>query len=184
MAVDLKAVERDMKKEVERFEEEMMRVRAGRVTAVIFENIKVNYWGTPTPLPHVASINIIDAKTVVLQPYDKSVMNDIVKAIRESDLNVNPMVEGEKIRLRFPDLTEERRKELAKLIGKKAEEARIRVRAVRREAMEEVKKAKKDGEIPEDDAKRLEEEIQKLTDKHVKMINEIAENKEKEVMTL
>ncbi len=182
--VDLKQVEAEMKEEVKKFEDEMMRVRAGRVTSVMFENIKVNYWGAPTPLPHVASINIIDAKTVVLQPYDKSVMGDIVKAIRESDLNVNPMVEGEKIRLKFPDLTEERRKEIAKLIGKKAEEARIRVRAVRRDAMDEVKKAKKDGEIPEDDAKRLEEEIQKLTDKHIGMINKMAEDKEKEVMSL
>ena len=142
----------------------------------------VDYYGTPTPVNQVGNISSPEARLLVITPYDPSVLNPLEKAIQKSDLGINPSNDGKCIRLIFPELTEERRKELAKTIQKKGEEAKVAIRSIRRDAIEQIKKAQKDSEITEDDRKKLEDQAQKLTDSHIKDIDKIVSDKQKEIM--
>ena len=157
-------------------------VRAGRANAAVLDQIEVDYYGTPTPIRQIASISSPDARTLLIQPWDGSTLKLIEKAILTSELGINPQNDGRVIRLVFPQLTEERRKELAKQVRKYGEEAKVAVRNIRRDAMDKFKAMKKAGEITEDDQKKLEEETQKLTDKYVKMIDDTCADKNKEIM--
>ena len=157
-------------------------VRAGRANAAVLDQIEVDYYGSPTPIRQIASISSPDARTLLIQPWDGSVLKGIEKAILASDLGINPQNDGRVIRLVFPQLTEERRKELTKLVRKTAEESKVAIRSIRRDAVDQVKKLKKNNEITEDDQKKAEEDIQKLTDAAIKDIDKIDAEKEKEIM--
>ena len=182
MAVDFKEFERRMGKAVDHLQEEFGAVRAGRANAKVLDRITVEYYGSETPLNGVATISSPDARTLVISPWDTKLLKDIAKAIQTSDLGINPQNDGRVIRLVFPQLTEERRKELAKQVRKYAEEAKVAMRNIRRDGMDYVKKLKKNSEITEDDQKRAEEAIQKLTDANIKDIDKITAEKEKEIM--
>ena len=157
-------------------------LRAGRANAQVLDRIMVDYYGTPTPVNQVGNISSPEARMLVITPYDPSVLNPLEKAIQKSDLGINPSNDGKCIRLIFPELTEERRKELAKTIQKKGEESKVAIRYIRRDAIEQIKKAQKDSEITEDDRKKLEDQAQKLTDSHIKDIDKIVSDKQKEIM--
>ncbi len=161
---------------------ELSSLRAGRPNAQVLDRIMVDYYGTPTPVNQVGNISSPEARLLVITPYDPSVLNPLEKAIQKSDLGINPSNDGKCIRLIFPELTEERRKELAKTIQKKGEEAKVAIRSIRRDAIEQIKKAQKDSEITEDDRKKLEDQAQKLTDSHIKDIDKIVSDKQKEIM--
>ncbi|MEW5816818.1 MAG: ribosome recycling factor [Spirochaetota bacterium] len=174
--------EEKMKKSIASLQEELSAVRTGRASAALFEKIKVEYYGQPTPLNQVATISVPEARLVVIQPWDKSIIGEIEKAIHKSELSVNPSNDGKVIRINIPPLTEERRKELVKLAKNTAEQCRVAVRNIRREANEELKKKQKDGDLSEDEEKRGTDDIQKLTDDYIKEINRILEAKEREIM--
>ena len=157
-------------------------LRAGRANAQVLDRIMVDYYGTPTPVNQVGNISSPEARMLVITPYDPSVLNPLEKAIQKSDLGINPSNDGKCIRLIFPELTEERRKELAKTIQKKGEESKVAIRSIRRDAIEQIKKAQKDSEITEDDRKKREDQAQKLTDSHIKDIDKIVSDKQKEIM--
>ena len=157
-------------------------LRAGRANAQVLDRIMVDYYGTPTPVNQVGNISSPEARMLVITPYDPSVLNPLEKAIQKSDLGINPSNDGKCIRLIFPELAEERRKELAKTIQKKGEESKVAIRSIRRDAIEQIKKAQKDSEITEDDRKKLEDQAQKLTDSHIKDIDKIVSDKQKEIM--
>ena len=157
-------------------------LRAGRANAQVLDRIMVDYYGTPTPVNQVGNISSPEARMLVITPYDPSVLNPLEKAIQKSDLGINPSNDGKCIRLIFPELTEDRRKELAKTIQKKGEESKVAIRSIRRDAIEQIKKAQKDSEITEDDRKKLEDQAQKLTDSHIKDIDKIVSDKQKEIM--
>jgi ribosome recycling factor len=157
-------------------------VRTGRASAALLEGVRVDYYNTPTPVNQVASVSVPDARTLLIQPWDQSVLSKIEKAIQKSDLGVTPANDGKVIRLSMPPLNEERRKQLAKSVGKLAEEARVAVRNVRREAKEKVKALLKDKKISEDDERRSEAELQKLTDRYIQKIDELLEKKEQEIL--
>ena len=161
---------------------ELSSLRAGRPNAQVLDRIMVDYYGTPTPVNQVGNISSPEARMLVITPYDPSVLNPLEKAIQKSDLGINPSNDGKCIRLIFPVLTEERRKELAKTIQKKGEEAKVAIRSIRRDAIEQIKKAQKHSEITEDDRKKLEDQAQKLTDSHIKDIDKIVSDKQKEIM--
>lgn len=171
-----------MKKSIKALGDEFNTIRTGRASASLFDKIKVDYYGQPTPLSQVASISIPESRLVVIQPWDKGVLGDIEKAIFASELSLNPANDGKVIRINIPPLTEERRKELVKLAKNTAEQSRVAVRNIRRDANDELKKAEKDSEISEDELKRAEEEIQKLTDKYIAEVNSLLEDKEKEIL--
>ncbi len=173
-----------MSKSVQTLKDEFSGLRTGRASSAMFERIKVEYYGNPTPLNQLATISIPEARLVVIQPWDKSVIGEIEKAIQKSELSLNPNNDGKVIRINIPPLTEERRKEYVKHAKQLAEQARVAVRNVRRDANDSLKKAQKDGDISEDEAKRGEDEIQKLTDQHTKEIDELLEAKEKEILEL
>ena len=157
-------------------------VRAGRANAAVLDQIEVDYYGTPTPIRQIASISSPDARTLLIQPWDGSTLKLIEKAILTSELGINPQNDGRVIRLVFPQLTEERRKELAKQVRKYGEEAKVAVRNIRRDAIDTFKKQQKKSEITEDDLKNAEKDLQELTDKSIKKIDEIAAAKEKEIL--
>lgn len=180
----LKDSEERMKKTLNVLKSELAAIRAGRANPALLDRITVNYYGTLTPLNRLATITAPEPRVLVVQPWDVSQIGEIEKAIQKSDLGINPVSDGKVLRLVLPELTEERRKELVKLVHKKAEEARIAVRQIRRDANDLVKKMEKDGEISEDERKRREEEIQKLTDKYIKEIDKMVEAKEKEIMEI
>lgn len=159
-------------------------VRAGRANAAVLDQIEVDYYGTPTPIRQIASISSPDARTLLIQPWDGSTLKLIEKAILTSELGINPQNDGRVIRLVFPQLTEERRKELAKQVRKYGEEAKVAVRNIRRDAMDYVKALKKKSEITEDDQKKAEKDLQDLTDKYIKKVDEACAVKEKELMEL
>lgn len=159
-------------------------VRAGRANAAVLDQIEVDYYGTPTPIRQIASISSPDARTLLIQPWDGSTLKLIEKAILTSELGINPQNDGRVIRLVFPQLTEERRKELIKQVKKYGEDAKVAVRNVRRDAVDYVKKAQKKGELTEDDQKKSEKDIQDLTDKFTKRIDEMCSVKEKELMEI
>lgn len=171
-----------MQKAVDHFQNELKKVRTGRASASLLDDIRVDYYGTPTPLGQVATVNVPDARSIVIQPWEKSMLGEIEKAIRQSDLGLNPNNDGTIIRVPIPPLTEERRRDIVKMCKKDAEESRVAVRNIRRDQLEALKKAEKEEHFSEDDRKRAEDDVQKLTDKHVKMIDELLAKKEKEVM--
>ncbi len=173
-----------MKKSVAALESDFNAIRTGRASSALFDKIKVDYYGQPTPLSQVATVSVPEARLVVIQPWDKGLLNEIEKAIQKSELSVNPNNDGKVLRINIPPLTEERRKELVKLAKNTAEQSRVAVRNIRRDANDELKKMVKSGDITEDEVKRGEDEIQKLTDKYVKEINTLLEAKEKEIMEI
>ena len=179
---DLNMIEEKMKKSVSVFAENLSEVRAGRANPAILNKLTISYYGVQTPVNQVAAISVPEARLIVIQPWDASCLKDIEKAILASDIGLNPNNDGKVIRLNFPELTEERRRELAKDIRKMAEDARVAVRGVRREGMDDIKEASKKSEITEDERKEQEDKIQKLTDKYIEEIDKMTENKENEIM--
>ncbi len=182
--MELQELEERMKKTIDVFEQNLSEIRAGRANPAILNKVSVEYYGTPTPINQVAGISVPEARTIVIQPWDASVLKDIEKAILASDIGLNPNNDGKVIRLNFPELTEERRKEIAKDIRKIAEESRVAVRSIRRDGMEDAKARCKSSEITEDEKANLEDKIQKLTDKYVAEVDKMLENKEKEIMNI
>ena len=182
--MDYTSLEEKMKKSVSVYEENLAEVRAGRANPSILNKIKVDYYGVPTPINQVAGISVPEARLIVIQPWDLGILKEIEKEILKSDIGINPNNDVKVIRLNFPELNEERRKELVKEVKKMAEEAKIAVRAIRRDAIENYRKMQKDSEITEDELKTAEEDVQKITDKNVNEIDKILENKEKEIMSI
>ena len=184
MAVDFKEYERKMGKALDHLAEEFSAVRAGRANAKVLDRITVEYYGSETPLNGVATISSPDARTLVISPWDTKLLKDIQKAIQTSDLGINPQNDGRIIRLVFPQLTEERRKDLTKQVKKYAEDAKVAVRNIRRDGMDFIKKAQKKSEITEDDQKKAEKDLQTLLDKYIKKVDELCAKKEKELMEI
>ena len=184
MAVDFKDYARRMDKALDHLQEEFGAVRAGRANAKVLDRICVEYYGSETPLNGVATISSPDARTLVIQPWDTKLLKDIAKAIQISDLGINPQNDGKVIRLVFPQLTEERRKDLTKQVKKYAEDAKVAMRNIRRDGMDYVKKLKKNSEITEDDQKKAEKDLQDLLDKSIKRVDEALAAKEKELMAI
>ena len=184
MSVDFNEFSRRMDKTLEVLGENFGSVRAGRANAKVLDRISVEYYGQETPLNGVATISSPDARTLVIQPWDGKLLKDIQKAIQASDLGINPQNDGRVIRLVFPQLTEERRKDLTKQVRKYSEEAKVAMRNIRRDGMDYIKKLKKNSEITEDDQKNLEKELQDLTDKRCKEIDELTAKKDKELMAV
>nr|WP_161822815.1 ribosome recycling factor [Sporotomaculum syntrophicum] len=180
----LSDAEKSMQKTVEVVDKEFASLRAGRATPALLDKIMVQYYGAPTPINQMANINVPEARLLVIQPWDKNTLPDIEKAILKSDLGITPASDGNVIRLAVPQLTKERRTELVKVIKKKAEEGRVAIRNLRREANDGLKNQQKNGDISEDDLRRLQDEVQKLTDKYIKEIDALFVAKEKEIMTI
>ncbi len=177
-------LEEKMKKTVSVYEENLSEIRAGRANPAILNKIKVDYYGVPTPINQVAGISVPEARLIVIQPWDTGILKEIEREILKADIGINPNNDGKVIRLNFPELNEERRKELVKEVKKIAEEARIAVRSIRRDSIDSYRKMQKDSEITEDELKQAEEDIQKITDKNIALIDNILENKEKEIMSI
>ena len=182
--IDFKEYNRKMDKTLEVLQEQFASVRAGRANAKVLEHITVEYYGVDTPVGQVGTVSSPDARTLVIQPWDCSLLKKVEKAIQVSDLGINPQNDGRVIRLVFPMLTEERRKELTKQIKKYGEDAKVAVRNIRRDAMDYLKNAKKKSEITEDEQKKGEKDLQDLTDKYIKKVDEACAVKEKELMEL
>jgi ribosome recycling factor len=178
----LKDSEAKMKKTVELLAGEFARIRTSRANPALLEGIKVNYYGVPTPLKQIASIGVPDPRSLVIQPWDKNALGAIEKAIQTSDLGLIPNVEANLIRISIPALTEERRKDLVKLVSRLTEESRVSVRNIRREAIERFKRKEKDSEISEDDMHRGQKDVQELTDRYVEELDELFAKKEKEIL--
>ena len=176
--------ETGMKKAVDSFKRDLQKIRTGRANTSMLDGIKVDYYGTPTPVNQVATVTVVDARLITIKPWEKNMIPVIDKAIRASDLGLNPVPDSDLVRLPIPALTQERRKELAKVVKKMTEEARVAVRAARRDAMDMVKEYEKDGEITEDEKKLGEKKVQDLTDKSIATVDQVAEAKEKEIMEL
>ena len=175
-------IEEKMNKRVEGFNGELKTIRAGRANASVLDKVAIDYYGSMTPVAQVGSISSPEPRMLVIQPWDASVLKEIEKAILKSDIGIAPQNDGKVIRLSFPPLTEERRKELVKTVKKYSEEAKVQVRNVRRDALEDYKTMKKNSEITEDDFKNAEKDIQALTDKFIKEIDDITAAKEKEIL--
>jgi ribosome recycling factor len=173
-----------MKKAVESFKRDLQKIRTGRANASMLDGIKVDYYGTPTPVNQVATVQVVDARLITVKPWEKNMVAVIDKTIRASDLGLNPVSDSDLVRLPIPPLTAERRRDLAKTVGKQTEEARVAVRSARRDAMDMIKDAEKDKQITEDERKKGEDKVQELTDKYNASIEEIAKAKEKEIMEL
>ncbi len=178
----VKSAAADMKKSVEHLVQQLAKVRTGRASASMLDNVKIDYYGAPTPISQVGGISAQDARTLVIQPWDASTVGPIERAILAANLGVTPQSDGQVIRISIPPLTEERRKDIVKQCKKMAEDAKLAVRNVRRDANEELKKAEKSEHFSEDERKRGEEEVQKNTDRFVKEIDEITAAKEKEIL--
>ena len=177
-------VEEKMGKTVSVLSAEFASIRAGRANSAVLDKIKVDYYGTPTPINQMAAVSVAEARILTIQPWDVSTLHPIEKAIQASDIGINPQNDGRIIRLVFPQLTEERRKELCKDVKKLAEDSRIAVRSIRRDGIDKVKKMEKASEITEDDLKIAEKTLQDLTDKYIKEIDKLADEKEKEIMAI
>ena len=186
--MDYTNLEEKMEKTVEVFSEKLSEVRAGRANPAILNKIRIDYYGTQTPINQVAAISVPEARLIVIQPWDMSALKEIEKAILASDIGINPNNDGKVIRLAFPELNEERRKEIVKDIRKMGEEAKVAIRNTirntRREGIDKAKSMQKNSEITEDELKQAENEIQKMTDKYIEEIDEVLEKKEKEVMSV
>ena len=181
---DLKLYEDKMGKSISVLEEDLATLRAGRANPAILNKVTVEYYGTATPLPQIGNISVPDPRTILIQPWDAGILGDVEKAILKSDIGITPTNDGKSIRLSFPPLTEERRKEIAKVIKSKCEDTKVAIRSIRRDAIELFKTQKKNGEITEDDLKGIEKDVQNLTDKKIKVIDEVCAKKEKEIMEL
>ena len=179
-----KNTEQKMQKSIDTLKADLAKVRTGRAHAGILDHVQVDYYGTPTHINQVANITLLDARTIGVQPWEKKMMAAIEKAIRESDLGLNPSTQGDVIRVPTPALTEERRKEMVKLVKSEAEDAKIAIRNIRRDANESLKKLLKDKAISEDDERRSQDDVQKLTDKFVAEVDKLVAEKEKEVPTV
>ena len=173
-----------MKKSIESLQHDLAKVRTGRAHPSLLDQIHVDYYGSPTPLSQVANLTLIDARTIGVQPWEKSMLAPVEKAIRESDLGLNPASMGDLIRVPMPALTEERRKELVKVVKHEGENAKIAVRNIRRDANEHLKKMLKDKEVPEDEERRAQDDVQKMTDKFVAEIDKLVAQKEADIMTV
>jgi len=182
--MDYSIIEEKMGKTVSVFEQDLSEIRAGRANPAILNKLQINYYGVPTPINQVAGISVPEARMIVIQPWDGSILKEIEKEILKSDIGLNPNNDGKVIRLNFPELTEDRRKDIVKEIKKLAEESRVAVRAIRRDGIDEFRKKQKDSIITEDDLKSAEDSIQKLTDKYIEKVDKLLENKEKEVMSV
>ena len=178
----MKSQEEKMKKTLEGLKKDYGTLRAGRAAPSLLDKVMVDYYGTPTPVNQMASVTVPEARMIMIKPYDKGSLKEIEKAIQKSDLGLTPNSDGTTIRLAIPQLTQERRKELVKVVSKKAEEAKVAMRNIRRDGNEAIKKAEKNKEITEDDRKDAQEKIQKLLDKYIKLIDSTKASKEKEVM--
>ena len=184
MSVDFKEFSRKMDRTLEHLTEDFDSVRAGRANAKVLDRITVQYYGSDTPLNGVATISSPDARTLVITPWDSKLLKDIQKAIQISDLGINPQNDGRVIRLVFPQLTEERRKDLTKQVKKYSEDSKVALRNIRRDGMDYVKKLKKNSEITEDDQKKAEKDLQDMLDKYIKKVDAALANKEKELMSI
>lgn len=180
----LNKAEEKMNKTINSLKNEFASIRAGRANPSVLDKVLVNYYGTPTPINQMAAVSVSEARVLVIQPWDKSLIKDIEKAIQASDIGINPANDGNVIRLTFPQLTEDRRKEIVKDLKKYGEEAKVAIRSARRDANEKLKAMKKNSELTEDDLKNGEDKTQKLTDKFTKNIDEIVAEKEKEVLSI
>lgn len=179
-----KTADQKMQKSIDTLKTDLAKVRTGRAHTGILDHVMVEYYGNPTNLNQVANLTLIDARTIGVQPFDKKMVATIEKAIRDADLGLNPATQGELIRVPTPPLTEERRKEMVKLVKSEAEDAKIAIRNIRRDANETLKKLVKDKECSEDEERRAQEEVQKLTDKFVQEVDKLVVEKEKEVLTV
>ncbi|CAG2128220.1 ribosome recycling factor [Cupriavidus plantarum] len=179
-----KSVEQKMQKSIEAFKADLAKIRTGRAHAGLLDHVQVDYYGSPVPISQVANVGLADARTISVQPWEKKMVQPVEKAIRDADLGLNPSTMGDVIRVPMPALTEERRKELTKVVKGEAEGAKIAVRNLRRDANEQFKKLVKDKTISEDDERRGQDEVQKLTDKFVAEIDKLVAEKEKEIMTV
>ena len=182
--MDYTNLEEKMEKTIEVFNQKLTEVRAGRANPAILNKVKIDYYGTQTPINQVAAISVPEARLIVIQPWDVSVLKEIEKAILASDIGINPNNDGKVIRLAFPELNEERRKELVKEIKKMGEETKVAIRNTRREGIDKAKSMQKNSEITEDELKQAENEIQKMTDKYIEEVDKLLEKKEKEVMSV
>ena len=171
-----------MKKAIDSFKRDLQKIRTGRANTAMLDGIKVDYYGTPTPVNQVATVQVVDARLITVKPWEKNMIAVIDKAIRASDLGINPVADSELVRLPIPPLTQERRKELAKAVGKQTEEARVAVRSARRDAMDMIKDAEKEKQISEDERKKGEKNIQDLTDKYIAQVEDIAKADRKSVV--
>jgi len=178
----LSAAENSMKKTIEVLRKDLGSLRAGRATPALLEKIMVSYYGTPTPVNQLANLSVPEPRLLVVAPWDKKMLPEIERAILKSDLGITPTSDGTVIRLAIPQLTTERRAELGRAVKKKGEEARVAVRNIRREANDNLKAAHREGRLPEDELKRRQEEVQKLTDRYIKEIDQVVETKEREIM--
>lgn len=176
--------EAKMKSAVDKLQEELSSIRAGRANPAILDKVSVLYYGVPTPLKQVANVVVAEARVLEIKPWDKSVLKDVEKAILDANINLTPNNDGNCIRLQFPELTEERRKDLTKDVKKIVEDFKVNVRNIRRDAIDEVKKQEKDKVITEDDVKAFEKDIQDVTDKHIAMMDKVSEQKQEEIMTV
>lgn len=181
---NIKDIEGRMQKSVDNLKEEYVTIRVGRANPHILDRLRVDYYGTPTPIQQVANVSVPEARMIQIQPWEASLIKDIEKAILVSDLGLTPNNDGKTIRLVFPELTEDRRKELAKDIKKKGDNAKVAIRNIRRDANDAIKKENKAGDISDDEAKNSEDEIQKITDKYIAMIDSAIDDKTKEILTV
>ena len=184
MQEHLKLYEDKMEKSLDVLLDEYASIRAGRANPHVLDRLRIDFYGTPTPIQQVGNVTVPEARMIVIQPWEKSLLKEIEKAILVSDLGINPTNDGNVIRLVFPELTEERRKDLAKDVKKKGEGAKVAIRNIRRDAMDSIKKMEKAGDISEDDLKQGEEKIQKITDKMIEKVDKAIETKTKEIMTV
>lgn len=179
-----KSTEQKMRKSIEAFKADLSKVRTGRAHTGLLDHVAVDYYGTPTPINQVAKITLLDARTIGVAPFEKKMVQAVDKAIRDSDLGLNPAAMGDTIRVPMPALTEERRKELIKVVRHEAENARVAVRNVRRDAIHALKEALKEKEVSENDERRAQDEVQKLTDRHIGEIDSLLQHKEAELMAV
>ena len=177
-------MEDSMNKSVNTLAKEYAAIRAGRANPAVLDRVLVDYYGAPTPINQLAAVSVSEARTLVIQPWDLSVLKDIEKAIQTSDVGINPQNDGKMLRLVFPPLTEDRRREIVKDIAKMGEDSKVSIRTIRRDTIDKLKKMKKDSEITEDDLKQGEKQVQDLTDKFCKEIDQLSSDKQKEIMSL
>ena len=181
---DMKIYEEKMNKSISVLEADLATLRAGRANPAVLNKVTVEYYGAVTPLPQIGNVSVPDPRTILIQPWDASILGEVEKAILKSDIGITPTNDGKSIRLSFPPLTEERRKEIAKVIKTKCEDGKVAIRSIRRDAMEAFKTAQKNNEITEDDQKHGEEKVQKITDDFVKQIEDIEKAKSAEIMEI
>ncbi len=184
MKEQIKKAEERMNRRIDHLCKEYSEIRAGRANPAVLDKVKVDYYGAPTPVNQLAAVSVTEARTLTIQPWDASILKQIEKAIQKSDIGINPNNDGKVIRLQFPPLTEDRRKEIVKDVQKLAEETKVQIRNVRRETIEKLKAMKKSGELTEDDLKLGEKKVQDLTDKYTKKADSISADKQKEILEL